>query len=66
MPRLTIPLLGCLMMPLLSSCATNGASPNSCVGWSPILVGRNDVIPPGVARQILAHDIHGQQECGWR
>jgi hypothetical protein len=39
--------------------------PDPCAGWSPIYVSRTDVLSDGTAKQILAHDEHGKQVCGW-
>jgi hypothetical protein len=60
-----------LLLPLLlllASCATTGGcvtKPDPCAGWSPIYVSRTDVLSDGTAKQILAHDEHGKQVCGW-
>jgi hypothetical protein len=32
---------------------------------SPIMVSRHDILTPGTARQILAHNDVGSKKCGW-
>lgn len=65
MPR--IMLTACLML-MLSACS-GGATPDQINDWCGldhlILIDNADVLTPGTARQILAHNEVGQQICGW-
>lgn len=55
------------LVPLLSSCATNGRviEGNACAWARPILVSRQDVLTDPTARQILVHNETGRRLCGW-
>ncbi|WP_246257546.1 hypothetical protein [Bartonella gabonensis] len=50
----------------LTGCATNER--NSCVGWLPIYLNRQDinVISSNLARDILKHNEQGERLCGWK
>ena len=73
MPRQTMTWLArltltCAVSSAIGACATVPApSPGTCAGWSPIGPTQSDTaaISDTLARQILAHDKHGQQACGW-
>nr|WP_078689852.1 hypothetical protein [Bartonella schoenbuchensis]CBI82364.1 conserved exported hypothetical protein [Bartonella schoenbuchensis R1] len=51
----------------LTGCATNKYT-SSCLGWLPIYLDRQDLntISPNLARDILKHNQHGKQLCGWK
>ncbi len=77
-------LLLCLLGPLLTSCATNGAGQaktqggeplvqvktrfidTACDWTKPIYVSKGDVLTDETARAILAHDLAGAKQCGWK
>lgn len=58
MPALTL---------LLASCSATGrvTKPDPCAGWSKITTSRDDVLTDGTAKQILAHDEHGESIGCW-
>ncbi|ARP89836.1 hypothetical protein CAL14_05645 [Bordetella genomosp. 9] len=73
----------CLLVLLLSSCATSGQleTPDpvqpevqvktrvidtGCTWAKPIYVDPADVLTDGTARQILAHNLAGAKNCGWK
>lgn len=53
------------LLSLLAGCAT---SPDPCAGWAPIRPEAADVdgMSDELALQILQHNEHGSQACGWR
>lgn len=46
----------------MAGCATT----SDCDWAAPILPSRADVLTPGTARQILAHNETGARVCGWQ
>jgi hypothetical protein len=55
-----------LMLMSLTSCATAGSGTDSwCDLDGPILTSRHDVLTPGTARQIDAHNDVGSKLCDW-
>lgn len=53
---------------LIAGCSASGpAVPDLCAGWKPIRPDAMDVkgMSGALVTQILAHDLHGQQLCGW-
>ncbi|MGP8437202.1 hypothetical protein ACT2FY_12840 [Paraburkholderia fungorum] len=74
----------CLLGPLLTSCATNGADQaktpaaeplvqvktrfvdTACDWTKPIYVSKGDVLSDDTAKQILAHNLAGAKNCGWK
>ena len=66
-PRSTTVWLALATMTSLAGCAGGTATPpDPCLGWTPIRPSSQDVLTPNTARQILAHDEHGADVCGWR
>ena len=61
----TIRLSACLMTLSAASCATDGHVANSCAGWMPIRISHEDSLSAETAREILQHDKHGADVCGW-
>jgi hypothetical protein len=77
-------LLFCLLGPLLTSCATNGADQvktpaaeplvqvktrfvdTACDWTKPIFVSKGDVLTDETAKAILAHNLAGAKQCGWK
>lgn len=51
---------------LLTGCAASGpVQTDPCGPWRPIYVGRDDVLTPQTARELLAHNRTGAELCGW-
>lgn len=53
------------MLALLASCATSGVA-TECVWAKPILISRADVLTPGTAGQIVAHNRKVEEFCDAR
>lgn len=51
----------------VTGCARGPGPGEPCAGWQPIRPEASDagVISASLARQILAHDLHGAALCGW-
>ncbi len=60
--RLTGTLLAILT---LASACTAGSSIDRCAGWQPIYPSRGDVMGRRLQEQIVAHNEHGERQCGW-
>lgn len=75
-------LLLSLLAALLSSCATGGPATKpdtdvkvvtqtkivdtGCDWTKPIFVSKTDVLSDEIARDILAHNLAGAKNCGWK
>jgi hypothetical protein len=58
-----------LLLLLMTSCQSGLAgNANPCDGWAAIRPTSADlaVLSPSLKKQILAHDMHGADVCGWR
>lgn len=58
-----------LLAVMLAGCQTTAPLPVSrCAGWEPIYPERSDVpvISDSLAGQVLSHNIHGRDLCGWQ
>lgn len=55
----------CLMLPLMTSCA-DGANNSFCYIAHPIYLDKKDVVTPATGREILKHDLVGENLCGWQ
>jgi hypothetical protein len=54
---------------LLASCnlgrGTKPVDP-ACILFKPIFVSKDDVLTDGTAKAILAHNMTGAEQCGWK
>lgn len=39
---------------------------SNCAGWVQINPSRKDVLTEGTEAQILTHNLHGRDQCGWK
>lgn len=49
----------------MTSCGNTG-NDNSCVAFSAIYTDKTDVLSDGTAKQILDHNLTGQELCNWQ
>lgn len=58
----------CPLALLLSSCSSTGTQNNDlgCLVFSPIYVHTGDIFTDSTAREILNHDLIGEQICHWQ
>lgn len=62
-----IPLLLLASCALMAGCVTKPVvKPAPCAGWAAIYPSRADVLTDGTAKQILAHDRHGEAIGCWK
>lgn len=50
---------------LLAACEAGPVTSDPCGPWRPIRPGREDVLTPETARQVLAHNLTGARLCHW-
>jgi hypothetical protein len=70
-PRRTMRCAAILMLTSAASCQSGPppiAKPDLCSGWSPIRPEQHDVslMSGTLLDQIVAHDRHGAELCGWK
>jgi hypothetical protein len=60
-------LLVLAMMLTVTACTSGPASSDLCAGWAPIRPTVTDVnaMSGVLVAQVLAHNMHGAQLCGW-
>jgi len=57
-------LTACLMATLLSSCESLGSA--SCLQFTAVYISAQDQLTDSTARQILANNEVGKDQCGWK